>query len=190
MSHPTRRTVVAAALAGPLVVAASPLLAQEATPAPEEIEAIVRAFYEPFNTGDTSAYDTILADPRASLVHAPKDTGLAMHFLVTPWVAPSGACYRADFLRRRPFDEHYLDADVLTAYLALLGGESLLFTRESLVHKREHAASCSSHSRRTAIYHFTYARTFRIVTAHGGSIRLMDTERGTQFRIEIPDRVR
>jgi signal transduction histidine kinase len=29
-----------------------------------------------------------------------------------------------------------------------------------------------------------------LVTAHGGTIRLMDTELGTQFRIEIPDRVR
>jgi signal transduction histidine kinase len=29
-----------------------------------------------------------------------------------------------------------------------------------------------------------------LVTAHGGTIRLMDAERGTQFRIEIPDRVR
>jgi signal transduction histidine kinase len=28
-----------------------------------------------------------------------------------------------------------------------------------------------------------------LVTAHGGTIRLMDTERGTQFRIEIPDRL-
>jgi len=27
-----------------------------------------------------------------------------------------------------------------------------------------------------------------LVTAHGGSIRLLDTERGTKFRIEIPDR--
>jgi signal transduction histidine kinase len=27
-----------------------------------------------------------------------------------------------------------------------------------------------------------------LVAAHGGSIRLMETERGTQFRIEIPDR--
>jgi signal transduction histidine kinase len=27
-----------------------------------------------------------------------------------------------------------------------------------------------------------------LVTAHGGSIRLMETDRGTQFRIEIPDR--
>jgi signal transduction histidine kinase len=29
-----------------------------------------------------------------------------------------------------------------------------------------------------------------LVTAHGGAIRLVDTDRGTQFRIEIPDRVR
>jgi signal transduction histidine kinase len=28
-----------------------------------------------------------------------------------------------------------------------------------------------------------------LVAAHGGSIRLIDTERGTQFRIEIPDRL-
>jgi signal transduction histidine kinase len=29
-----------------------------------------------------------------------------------------------------------------------------------------------------------------LVAAHGGSIRLMETDRGTQFRIEIPDRTR
>jgi signal transduction histidine kinase len=29
-----------------------------------------------------------------------------------------------------------------------------------------------------------------LVTAHGGTIRLVDTDRGTQFRIEIPDRAR
>ncbi|MBO0766514.1 MAG: HAMP domain-containing histidine kinase [Hyphomicrobiaceae bacterium] len=29
-----------------------------------------------------------------------------------------------------------------------------------------------------------------LVTAHGGTIRLLDTDRGTQFRIEIPDRGR
>jgi signal transduction histidine kinase len=28
-----------------------------------------------------------------------------------------------------------------------------------------------------------------LVTAHGGTIRLMDTGAGTQFRIEIPDRM-
>jgi steroid delta-isomerase-like uncharacterized protein len=61
--HPTatRRTVVAAALAAPLAIAGE-TLAQEATPGADEIEAIVRAFYEPFNTGDVSAYDTILAE--------------------------------------------------------------------------------------------------------------------------------
>ena len=62
MPHPTRRTVVVAAIAAPLAVVARDALAQEATPAPEEIEAIVRSFYEPFNTGDTSVYDTILAE--------------------------------------------------------------------------------------------------------------------------------
>jgi len=36
--------------------------AQEATPSAVDVEAIVRAFYEPFNTGDTSVYDTILAE--------------------------------------------------------------------------------------------------------------------------------
>ena len=62
MPHPTRRTVVAAAITAPLAAAAKGTLAQEATPGPEDIEAIVRAFYEPFNTGDTSVYDTILAE--------------------------------------------------------------------------------------------------------------------------------
>lgn len=63
MSIPaTRRTVVAAALALPLAAAARSTFAQEATPAASEIESIVRAFYEPFNTGDTTNYDTILAE--------------------------------------------------------------------------------------------------------------------------------
>jgi hypothetical protein len=117
-------------------------------------------------------YETVLADPSAALIRAPRDTGLAMHFLVTPWAPPSGACYRADFLRRRPFDEHYLDADVLIADLALLDGEALVFTREPLVRKLDHVASCTSQSRQTAIYHFTYARTFRIVTEHPGWPRI------------------
>jgi hypothetical protein len=89
-----------------------------------------------------------------------------MHFLITPWVPPSGACYRTDFLRRRPFDESYLDADVLIAYLAMLDGEDVLMTCEPLVRKLDHADSASGQSRRTAIYHYTYAQTYRIVTEH------------------------
>jgi len=59
----TRRTVVAAALISPLAAATlAPGRAQEATPAAADVEAIVRSFYEPFNTGDTSVYDTILAE--------------------------------------------------------------------------------------------------------------------------------
>jgi predicted ester cyclase len=56
----SRRTVVAAALVAPLAAAVN-ARAQEATPAAGDVEAIVRSFYEPFNTGDTSVYDTILA---------------------------------------------------------------------------------------------------------------------------------
>jgi predicted ester cyclase len=57
----TRRTVVTAALVAPLAMAVN-ARAQEATPAADDIDATVRAFYAPFNTGDTSVYDTILAD--------------------------------------------------------------------------------------------------------------------------------
>ena len=58
----TRRTVVAAALVAPFAVATGGASAQEATPSPSDVEAIVRSFYEPFNTGDTSVYETILAE--------------------------------------------------------------------------------------------------------------------------------
>jgi steroid delta-isomerase-like uncharacterized protein len=58
----TRRTALAAAVAMPLVATTDRLFAQEATPAAGDIEAIVRAFYEPFNTGDVSVYDTVLAE--------------------------------------------------------------------------------------------------------------------------------
>ncbi len=60
----TRRTIVAAAArVTPLVGATrSSALAQPATPSPADVEAIVRSFYEPFSTGDTSVYDTILAE--------------------------------------------------------------------------------------------------------------------------------
>jgi steroid delta-isomerase-like uncharacterized protein len=58
----SRRTVVAAALAAPIAVSFGRAGAQEATPAPSDNEAIARAFYEPFNTGDTSIYDQILAE--------------------------------------------------------------------------------------------------------------------------------
>jgi steroid delta-isomerase-like uncharacterized protein len=63
MSRSTsRRTVVAAAVAAPLTVTLRRARAQEASPSPTDNEAIARAFYEPFNTGDTSIYDTILAE--------------------------------------------------------------------------------------------------------------------------------
>jgi steroid delta-isomerase-like uncharacterized protein len=58
----TRRTVVAAALVTPLAGATRVAFAQEATPSTSDAEAIVRSFYEPFNTGDTSVYETILAE--------------------------------------------------------------------------------------------------------------------------------
>ena len=58
----TRRTVVAAALAMPLAGASRGAFAQESTPSASDVEAIVRSFYEPFNTGDTSVYETILAE--------------------------------------------------------------------------------------------------------------------------------
>lgn len=58
----SRRTVVVAALAAPLAAALKSGRAQEATPDPSDIEAVVRGFYEPFITGDTSIYDTILAE--------------------------------------------------------------------------------------------------------------------------------
>lgn len=58
----SRRAIVAAALTTPLA-AAGGAFAQEGTPAAgDDIEAIVRAFYEPFNTGDVGVYDTVLAE--------------------------------------------------------------------------------------------------------------------------------
>jgi steroid delta-isomerase-like uncharacterized protein len=67
----SRRSVVAAALAAPLVASIGTARAQEATPAPSDNEAIARAFYEPFNTGDTSVYDRILAEDWADHPLAP-----------------------------------------------------------------------------------------------------------------------
>ncbi len=58
----TRRTVVAAALVTPLAGATRGAFAQDATPSASDVEAIVGSFYEPFNTGDTSVYETILAE--------------------------------------------------------------------------------------------------------------------------------
>ncbi|HKG26597.1 MAG TPA: ester cyclase [Thermomicrobiales bacterium] len=58
----SRRTVVAVALAAPIALSLGQAGAQEATPAASDNEAIARAFYEPFNTGDTSIYDQILAE--------------------------------------------------------------------------------------------------------------------------------
>lgn len=58
----SRRTVVAAAVAAPIVASFGRTAAQEATPAASDHEAIARAFYVPFFTGDTSIYDQILAE--------------------------------------------------------------------------------------------------------------------------------
>jgi predicted ester cyclase len=58
----TRRTIVTAALISPIATMTRGAIAQESTPAASDVEATVRAFYEPFNTGDTSVYDTILAE--------------------------------------------------------------------------------------------------------------------------------
>ena len=59
----TRRTIVAAAArVTPLAGATRCAFAQPATPSPADVEAIVRSFYEPFSTGATSVYDTILAE--------------------------------------------------------------------------------------------------------------------------------
>jgi hypothetical protein len=59
----TRRTIVAAAArVTPLAGATRGAFAQPATPASSDVEAIVRSFYEPFSTGATSVYDTILAE--------------------------------------------------------------------------------------------------------------------------------
>lgn len=68
---PTRGTVVTAALAMPLAAAARETLAQESTPAASDVEAIVRSFYEPFNTGDTGVYETILAEDWADHPRGP-----------------------------------------------------------------------------------------------------------------------
>ena len=54
----TRRSVVAAALVTPLAGATRGAFAQEATPSASDVESIVRSFYEPFNTGDTSVWET------------------------------------------------------------------------------------------------------------------------------------
>ena len=62
MSRSTsRRTVVAVALAAPLVGMGS-TRAQDASPAVSDPEALARAFYEPFRTGDVSVYDRVLAE--------------------------------------------------------------------------------------------------------------------------------
>jgi hypothetical protein len=58
----TRRSVVAAALVTPLAGSTRGAFAQEATPSAADVEAIVRAFYEPFNTGDTSVWGTGTSD--------------------------------------------------------------------------------------------------------------------------------
>ncbi len=62
MPRSTSRRTVVAGLAAALAVTRGTGRAQEATPALADNEAIVRAFYEAFNTGDTSIDDTILAE--------------------------------------------------------------------------------------------------------------------------------
>jgi steroid delta-isomerase-like uncharacterized protein len=42
-----------------------------ARPAARDVESIVRAYYKPYNTGDTSVYDTILAEDFADHPQAP-----------------------------------------------------------------------------------------------------------------------
>ncbi len=94
MSHPaTRRTFVAAALALPGATATKNTFAQDATPAASdvEIESIVRSFYEPFNTGDTTIYETILAE---DWVSTPLDAG---HQPGRAGFPPVIAQYRAAF---------------------------------------------------------------------------------------------
>ena len=56
--------VVTVALVGPAAGGRSGrgAVAQDASPTPADAEALARAFYEPFTTGDTSVYDTILAE--------------------------------------------------------------------------------------------------------------------------------
>jgi predicted ester cyclase len=58
----TRRTYVAAALASPFAASVERVSAQQSSPTSKDIEAIARAFYQPFNSGDMSASDRILAE--------------------------------------------------------------------------------------------------------------------------------
>jgi len=67
----TRRTVVAAALITPLASATRGAFAQEATASASDVEAIVRSFYEPFNTGDTRVSET----GRERAPNSPPDRG-------------------------------------------------------------------------------------------------------------------
>jgi hypothetical protein len=57
-----RRTLVAADVVSPLAGATKGAFAQEAALSGSDVEAIVRSFYEPFNTGDMSVYKTVLAE--------------------------------------------------------------------------------------------------------------------------------
>jgi steroid delta-isomerase-like uncharacterized protein len=67
----THRASVAATLASPPIATGGNARAQTATPASSDIESVVGAYYEPFNTGDTSVYDTILAEDFADHPLAP-----------------------------------------------------------------------------------------------------------------------
>jgi steroid delta-isomerase-like uncharacterized protein len=57
-----RPFVLVAALLVPLATGLGLATAQDATPTASDPEALARAFYEPFNTGDVSVYDRVLAE--------------------------------------------------------------------------------------------------------------------------------
>jgi steroid delta-isomerase-like uncharacterized protein len=57
-----RSILVAGSLVALLTAGIGLTAAQDATPTTDDPEAIARAFYEPFNTGDVSIYDRVLAE--------------------------------------------------------------------------------------------------------------------------------
>jgi steroid delta-isomerase-like uncharacterized protein len=84
--------VLAVALVGLAAARPAPgAVAPDATPAPSEAEALARAFYEPFRTGDTSVYDRVLAEDWANY---PLDPGQQPG---RAGIAPVVARFRADF---------------------------------------------------------------------------------------------
>lgn len=99
--RPVLLAVVLAALS-PLVLEHA--VAQDATPAVRDNEAIARAFYEPFNTGDTAIYEEILAPDWLSQPLAPGQAPGRDGF------APVIAAYRAALP-----DLRFVNEDVLVA---------------------------------------------------------------------------